>query len=104
MRSWWMGAIPGLSSFTSIAVSPEGRTVPTRGSYLCVACAKEEHITSGEGLDAAKGQKQAMAKAKRSLDAATEDATKKDPGYRPVSAMPRIEDGHPIATVIPEPQ
>jgi acyl-homoserine lactone acylase PvdQ len=44
-------------------------------------------------------QKQAMAMAKRSLEAATADATKKNPGYRAVSAMPRIEDGHPFAAV-----
>jgi acyl-homoserine lactone acylase PvdQ len=40
-----------------------------------------------------------MAKAKRSLEIATADATKKNPGYRAVSVMPRIEDGHPVATV-----
>ncbi len=60
---------------------------------------KAEPITSGEDLEAANGQKQAMAKAKRSLEAATAEATKKNPGYCAVSAMPRIEDGHPFATV-----
>ena len=61
--------------------------------------AKAEPITSAEDLQAAKTQKQAMAMAKRSLEAATADATKKNPGYCAVSAMPRIEDGHPFATV-----
>ena len=61
--------------------------------------AKAEPITSGEDLAAAKEQKQAMSKAKRSPADATADATKKNPGYRAVSATPRIEDGHPVATV-----
>ena len=61
--------------------------------------AKAEPITSGEDLTAAKEQKEAMAKAKRSLHAAAVAATKQNKGYRAVSAIPRIEDGHPVATV-----
>jgi hypothetical protein len=61
--------------------------------------AKAEPITSGEDLAAAKEQKQAMAKAKGSLAVATTDATKKNPGYRAVSAVPRLEGGHPVASV-----
>lgn len=61
--------------------------------------AKSKPITSGEDLTAASAQKQAMSQAKRSLASATTAATKDNPGYRAVSAMPRIEDGHPVATV-----
>jgi len=61
--------------------------------------AKAEPITSGEDLAAAKEQKQAMAKAKRSLAAATADATKMKPGYRAVSAVPQLEGDHPVAKV-----
>jgi hypothetical protein len=61
--------------------------------------AKAVPITSGEDLAAAKDQKEAMAKAKRSLQAATADATKENPGYRAVSAIPRLEEGHPVAVV-----
>ena len=61
--------------------------------------AKSEPITSGDDLAAAQGQKQAMAKAKRSLAAATADATKKNPGYRAVSAVPQLEEDHPVAKV-----
>lgn len=60
---------------------------------------KAEPITSGDDLAAAKDQKEAMAKAKRSLKEATADATKKNPGYRAVSAIPRLEEGHPVAVV-----
>ncbi len=61
--------------------------------------AKSEPITSGEDLAAAQEQKQAMATAKRSLAAATADATKKNPGYRAVSTFPRLEAGHPVVVV-----
>ncbi|MFL5405332.1 MAG: hypothetical protein ACJ79O_05660 [Myxococcales bacterium] len=40
-----------------------------------------------------------MAQAKRSLASATTAATKENPGYRAVSAMPRIDEGHPVAVV-----
>ena len=60
---------------------------------------KSEPITSGEDLTAAQEQKQAMAQAKRSLAAATTAATKENPGYRAVSATPRMDEGHPVATV-----
>jgi hypothetical protein len=61
--------------------------------------AKAEPITSGDDLAAAKEQKDVMAKAKRSLQAAAADATKKNRGYRAVSAVPELEDGHPVAKV-----
>jgi uncharacterized membrane protein YkoI len=62
--------------------------------------AKAEPITSGDDLAAATVQKQAMAKAKRSLEAATADAAKRKPGYRAASVTPRLEEGRPVATVI----
>jgi hypothetical protein len=61
--------------------------------------AKAEPITSGDDLAAAKDQEEAMAKAKRSLQAATADATRKNPGYRAVSAIPKIEEDRPVAVV-----
>lgn len=61
--------------------------------------AKAEPITSDDDLAAAKDQKEAMGKGKRSLKAATADATKRNPGYRAVSAIPRLEEGHPVAVV-----
>lgn len=60
---------------------------------------KAEPITSGEDLAAAREQKEVVAGAKRSLQAATADAVKRSSGYRAVSAIPRLEGGHPVASV-----
>ena len=61
--------------------------------------AKAEPITHDEDLTAAKAQSEAMAKAKRSLDAAASEAVKENKGYRVVSVMPALKDGHPVADV-----
>ncbi len=61
--------------------------------------AKAEPITSGDDLTAAKAQGQAMAKAKRSLDAAVTEAVKDNTGYRAVGITPALKDGHPVADV-----
>jgi len=63
--------------------------------------AKVEPITGGEDLTAAKVQAEAMAKAKakRSLRAAVGEAVKANAGYRAVSALPALKDGHPVAAV-----
>ena len=61
--------------------------------------AKADPITSSEDLTAAKAQSQAMAKAKRSLEAAASEAVKENKGYRVVSVMPALKDGHPVADV-----
>jgi hypothetical protein len=61
--------------------------------------AKAEPITGGDDLSAAKVQSEAMAKAKRSLDAAASEAVKENKGYRAVSVMPALKDGHPVADV-----
>src|SRR5256712_13987059 len=47
--------------------------------------AKTEPITQGDDLTHAKAQSEAMAKAKRSLDAAATEAVKENKGYRAVS-------------------
>ncbi len=61
--------------------------------------AKVEPITGGEDLTAAKAQSEAMAKAKRSLRAAVAEALKANKGYRAVSVIPALKDGHPVAEV-----
>ena len=61
--------------------------------------AKVDAITGGEDLTAAKAQNDVMAKATRSLAAATETAVKANRGFRAVSVMPALKDGHPIADV-----
>ena len=40
-----------------------------------------------------------MSKAKTSLQAADSKAVKSNKGYKAVSAMPSLKDGHPIAEV-----
>ncbi len=67
--------------------------------YKTGKVAKAAPITGGEDLTAAKGQSEAMAKAKRSLDAAASEAVKENKGYRAVSVMPALKDGHPVAGV-----
>lgn len=61
--------------------------------------AKVEPITGGEDLTAARAESGAMAKAKRSLRAAVEDAVKTNKGYRPISVTPTLKNGHPVADV-----
>ncbi len=58
-----------------------------------------EPITSAEDLADAKRQREAMAKAKLSLRAATEKSVKANKGFRAVSAIPSMKDGHPVAEI-----
>src|SRR5438445_12520953 len=59
--------------------------------------AKADPITSGDDLTAAKAQGEAMSKTKTSLQAAVSKAVKANKGYKAVSVMPSLKDGHPIA-------
>jgi len=61
--------------------------------------AKAEPITKDEYLQAARTQSEAMAKAKRSLGAAAGEAVRENKGFRAVSVMPAVKDGHPVADV-----
>jgi uncharacterized membrane protein YkoI len=61
--------------------------------------AKAEPITQGDDLAHATAQREAMAKAKRSLEAAASEAVKENKGYRVVSVMPTLKDSHPVADV-----
>jgi hypothetical protein len=61
--------------------------------------AKVEAITSGDDLTAAQAQHQAMAKAKKGLRAAVDAAVQANAGYRAVSVVPALKDGHPAADV-----
>lgn len=67
--------------------------------YKTGKVAKTEAITGGGNLTAAKAQSGAMAKEKSSLRAATEKAVKANKGFRAVSAMPSLKDGHPVAEI-----
>src|SRR4030095_1276669 len=61
--------------------------------------AKAEPITKGDDLVHAQEQSEAMAKAKRSLGAPASEAIKENKGYRVISVMPAMKDGHPVADV-----
>jgi hypothetical protein len=61
--------------------------------------ANTEPITGAGDLAAAKAQSGAMAKAKLSLRGATEKAVKANKGFRAVSVMPSLKDGHPMAEI-----
>jgi len=63
------------------------------------AVAKDEWITDADDMKAAQAQAAVMAKAKVSLDVATEHAVKANAGYRAVSVMPRLEGQRPVAEV-----
>src|SRR5256712_11978823 len=60
--------------------------------------AKAEPITHDADLAAAKAQSEAMAKAKRTLDAAASEAVKENKGYRVVSAFSALKAGTPLNT------
>jgi hypothetical protein len=60
---------------------------------------KSEPITEGEDLTEAKGQSDAMAKAKLSLKAVVEKVTGANKGFTAVSVTPKLKDGHPSADV-----
>ncbi len=61
--------------------------------------AKAEPITKADDLKHAKAQREAMAKAKRSLEAAASAAVKENKGFRAVSVMPAMKADHPVADV-----
>jgi hypothetical protein len=60
---------------------------------------KVEAITSGGDFMAAKAQSEAMATAKRSLDAAASEAVKENKGFSAISVTPTLKDSHPVADV-----
>ena len=56
-----------------------------------------EAITEGEDLAAAKAQSDAMKKAKKSLGEALQEALKANKGYKAVSVIASLKDGHAVA-------
>jgi len=62
--------------------------------------ASVEPISDGKEVRLAKGYREAILKATVSLRAATEQAVKANPGFRAVSIVPMLKDGHPFAEVV----
>lgn len=67
--------------------------------YTTGKVAKNEPITGGEDLADARKQMEAVAKAKKSLKSAVEQAEQASGGYRAVGVTPKLSNGHAIAVV-----
>jgi hypothetical protein len=68
--------------------------------YSVGTITKVDKITDSGDLAAAQSQKESMARATRTLEAAIAEAVRTNPGYRAVSALPSLNEGRPIAEVI----
>src|SRR5215469_14043301 len=68
--------------------------------YSAGMITKVETITDAGDLAAAQAQKEALAKATRSLGEATAEVVKQHSGYRAVNAMPSLDGEHPVVEVI----
>jgi hypothetical protein len=62
--------------------------------------ARTEEIKEGDDLTHATAQDKAMSAAKTSLRSAVSKAVASNKGYRAVSAVPSLNDGKPIATIV----
>jgi len=65
--------------------------------HKSAAINKAKPITEGEDFESAKAQDDAMNAAEISLSSATAQAVNVNAGYRAVSAIPAIKNGHPVA-------
>jgi len=68
--------------------------------YSAGLITKVESITDAGDLAAAKAQKDALAKATRTLGEATAEVVRQHSGYRAVNAMPSLDGEHPMVEVI----
>jgi len=57
-------------------------------------------ITDRGDLAAARGQKEAMARATRTLEATTAEAVRANSGYRAGRAMPGLKEGRPVVEIV----
>lgn len=90
-----------LSVYTSRNGSPSGEAfMEVIVDYSAGMVLKAVPITDDGDLAAARAQKEAMDRAKRTLAAATADVVKANAGYRAVSATPHLDNGRPVAEVI----
>ena len=68
--------------------------------YSVGTITKVDVITDSGDLAAAQIQKETMASATRTLEAAIAEAVRTNPGYRAVSAMPSQNEGRPTVEVL----
>ena len=76
------------NGFSEVVVDPQSGAIT-----------KAETITDPEDLEAAEEQKNAMAKATKSLLAATQEAERVNAGSRAVSITPTVKEGHATAEI-----
>lgn len=86
----------------SVYTAMKGKYSEVIVDHVSGKISKSEQIKQGDDYSHAVAQSKAMAKAKRSLSAAVGRAVAANPGYRAVSAMPALEQGKPVATVVLE--
>src|SRR5207245_6332875 len=83
----------------SVYTAKDGKFFEVIVDHTSGKVVKAEPITEGEDLAAAQSQSAAMAKAKRYLRAALEQALRANPGFRAVSVVPSLKDDRPVAEV-----
>jgi hypothetical protein len=89
-----------LSIYTSKNGSPSGEAfMEVIVDYSAGMVLKPVPITDEGDLSAARAQKEAMGRAKRSLADAAAAVVRANAGYRAVSATPRLDNGQPVAEV-----
>lgn len=84
----------------SVYAAKDGKFSEVLVDYASGKVAKVEPLTKGDDFTAAISQSAAMAKAKTSLQNATDKAIGETAGSRAVGVVPSLKDGHPIATVL----
>jgi hypothetical protein len=83
----------------SVYTMKDGKFSEMLVNYVDGRVAKTQAITEGDDLAAAKAQSAAMAKAQIDLKTAADKAVGQNAGFRAVSVMPALKDGHAVATV-----
>ena len=91
--------VEGGKLLLSVYTEKDGQFSEVVVDHVTGKVAKSEAITDGEDLSHAKGQSEAMAKAKLSLSAAVSKAVSANAGYEVTSVFPSLKDGHPVAEV-----
>ena len=83
----------------SVYTAKEGKFSEVIVDYATGKVTKVSPITEGDDLTASKSQSAAMEKAKITLKAVVDKAVRGSGGFRPVSVIPDLKDGHAIASV-----
>ena len=83
----------------SIYTAQGGKFSEVLIDYTTGKVAKSESITGGEDLADARKQMEAVAKAKKSLKSAVDQAEQVSGGFRAVGVTPKLSNGHAVAVV-----